>query len=1145
MIRWKKNWAIVLASVICFSSVHITTVNAKQQEGTMLETQACDLETVSGNVMGVNKEKGIEESIPTEAVWKAEDYEVAFTLSGFWNGGYTADITIQNNGEVPIENWYLKLEFGDEIANIWNASICESEGGMIVIKNDEWNQNIPAGDSVQFGFCAANDFCTFPEKYELISASEEVLEEDYIIDYCVDSEWENGFNGRILITNNAEYVIEDWLLTFDFKRNISNIWGANIEAVDKGKYTVKNAGYNANIGAGETVSFGFTGNEGINSDNPLNFCLYTYGLYDVAPEKPGIGEESGETDTDGDGLTDECEIEWGLNHENADSDGDGLSDYAEIYLTGTDPLIVDTDQNGVSDAEEDLDRDGLSNNIEMEYGTNPASSDTDGDNLTDYDEVYVYDTNPQKEDTDGDGLSDYDDVYLGFNPLLTDTDGNGISDANEKVRQTVEKGFEGDEGRGLSKVSVSLNVFGNAQDSVEIINMYNVDTLSSTVVGLVGVPVEINANAEFETAELTFYYDDALLGDVKEENLSILWYDEANNWYQILDKDCVVDTVNNTISYVTSHFSTYMLVDSKAWYDAWRENIDYRNSSEGDEKHCFDIAFVVDASGSMSGRKISSVKSALTNFVNAMQSGDEAGIISFCHTSSEVCDFTDNATALKKGIDGLYAEGGTDVNQGLLNALSLFEGRENDRQKLIVLMCDGDINYVQSTIDSCVEQKIQIDTIGITGYAQGSPLWIPMDSEGEKCLQKISNLTGGQYYYERPGNLLDDIFVSIQGNTVNQINPTDTDGDGLYDIYERAGMKLPNGRIVYTDPNKADTDGDGLSDFEETGIIYNVDDRYLGFGMLTMSRQYFMLRSDPTCVDTDADGIRDDTDMRPWHKEEEWTAVLDNRYPNVEYLKIQRNDGALFVGGNQGWWQDKTPLTNASNYWDFATDKYFRLWKMGCGVIAMSDVELYLLQQNPEYKLASQEIVPYDKSTGIMQENDYRNYVELNYAIPYHISGSILSYHTGLQPCDMENGIERFLQVNGSECGSARWAPYCLQGKKEQKNSVLNKIEDMLDKNIPVVFSYYSMEKDNNIRMYHLLEAAKEKSTDKSDYQDTNGHYMTIIGLYKYLDGSTSGDALSHYEYILKVVSWGEIYYIRYDRYADSLNYFSNILEVY
>ncbi len=42
--------------------------------------------------------------------------------------------------------------------------------------------------------------------------------------------------------------------------------------------------------------------------------------------------------------------------------------------------------------------------------------DTDGDGLTDYDEIYVFRTSPYLADTDGDGLSDYDEVYGGTDP---------------------------------------------------------------------------------------------------------------------------------------------------------------------------------------------------------------------------------------------------------------------------------------------------------------------------------------------------------------------------------------------------------------------------------------------------------------------------------------------------------------------------------------------------------------------------------------------------------------------------------------------------------------------------------------------------------------------------------------------------------
>lgn len=69
-----------------------------------------------------------------------------------------------------------------------------------------------------------------------------------------------------------------------------------------------------------------------------------------------------------------------------DSDGDGLSDYDEIYI----------------------------------YGTDPLDPDTDGDGLTDYDEIFVYGTDPLNPDTDGDGFTDGQEVEMGTDPLDPD-----------------------------------------------------------------------------------------------------------------------------------------------------------------------------------------------------------------------------------------------------------------------------------------------------------------------------------------------------------------------------------------------------------------------------------------------------------------------------------------------------------------------------------------------------------------------------------------------------------------------------------------------------------------------------------------------------------------------------------------------------
>src|SRR4029077_9013354 len=91
-----------------------------------------------------------------------------------------------------------------------------------------------------------------------------------------------------------------------------------------------------------------------------------------------------------------------------DSDGDGIPDEAEISL-GLDP------HNPV-DAQEDFDRDDLTNLQEYQLGTDIRKADTDGDGLSDSQEL-ARGTSPLLRDTDGDGISDGLEVQTGSNPL--------------------------------------------------------------------------------------------------------------------------------------------------------------------------------------------------------------------------------------------------------------------------------------------------------------------------------------------------------------------------------------------------------------------------------------------------------------------------------------------------------------------------------------------------------------------------------------------------------------------------------------------------------------------------------------------------------------------------------------------------------
>ncbi len=146
-------------------------------------------------------------------------------------------------------------------------------------------------------------------------------------------------------------------------------------------------------------------------------------------------------DTDNDGLSDEEEDKIGTDILLSDTDGDSIPDNEEVGTNLFNPL--DTDKDGIIDALDlDDDNDGISTLLEEKIGTSSLLSDTDDDGLSDVDEIGPNTDKPL--DTDGDGIinaldTDDDDdaletiteLLLGTNPLLADSDGDGLSDSDE------------------------------------------------------------------------------------------------------------------------------------------------------------------------------------------------------------------------------------------------------------------------------------------------------------------------------------------------------------------------------------------------------------------------------------------------------------------------------------------------------------------------------------------------------------------------------------------------------------------------------------------------------------------------------------------------------------------------------------------
>jgi hypothetical protein len=93
-----------------------------------------------------------------------------------------------------------------------------------------------------------------------------------------------------------------------------------------------------------------------------------------------------------------------------DSDGDELADQWELEYTGNQTTLTGRSQ--------DDDGDGLSNEAEYANVTNPAEDDTDGDSISDGDEVLVHGSNPLNTDTDGDAMPDGWEITHGLAPAV-------------------------------------------------------------------------------------------------------------------------------------------------------------------------------------------------------------------------------------------------------------------------------------------------------------------------------------------------------------------------------------------------------------------------------------------------------------------------------------------------------------------------------------------------------------------------------------------------------------------------------------------------------------------------------------------------------------------------------------------------------
>lgn len=143
-----------------------------------------------------------------------DDYDVSYTEYSRWDNHVNGKLTITNNTERTIEDWSLLLESNIEIENIWNASIVdsyelrdgESDGFCYSLENVVNNQNIKAGEAVEFGFIAKSS-----DKVEIFESQLfELIEDDDEVDYDYEEEEDYDYDELIwdedAFETSEEYV---------------------------------------------------------------------------------------------------------------------------------------------------------------------------------------------------------------------------------------------------------------------------------------------------------------------------------------------------------------------------------------------------------------------------------------------------------------------------------------------------------------------------------------------------------------------------------------------------------------------------------------------------------------------------------------------------------------------------------------------------------------------------------------------------------------------------------------------------------------------------------------------------------------------------------------------------------------------------
>ena len=591
------------------------------------------------------------------------------------------------------------------------------------------------------------------------------------------------------------------------------------------------------------------------------------------------------SDNDSDGIANYLEEAYGTDISKADTDEDGLSDAIELFVTATDPLKYASLEDEICDGDRDSDQDSIPNKEELNSKLDPGCPDTDGDGLSDGEEVKQHKTDPLRVDTDRDSADDGWEVANGYDPLVS----------NVSFDVTVSSSYEGSS----VQASVSLNTSSNP-GSMDIKPIRIPGILDETTPGYIGTAYDFDFDESFSWAEITMNFDPSQLEEGADP--VIYYYNEETQSLEPMET-VVEDGVARA---AVSHFSIYILLNRVPMEEVIQKDL----MSEADASGTLlNVALVVDYSGSMNSNDpdYTRINIAKEYILKLRDDHDTASVTQFAGVADVLVPTTTDKTNLINGIqsitndsDGCSSNSGTNGSAGIKAGLEQIESFSGATDKYLIFLTDGEDTTSSYDYDDLIAEananNVVIYTIG-------------MGSCNQELMERIAHSTGGEFYYATAGDIsLKDAFTQIEEATLD--NGPDENDDGITDYYAQmiANGELttstgtnPFGDTSYEDlQSNIDVDGDGLLNGEEVFVTYDAN-----------RRPYLEYLSSPIEADTDMDGYRDrdDSNKTEWDVGDRDLAI----FSVLCFEDASNLIGSMYsnITGNPG---DEFPESGASFY---------------------------------------------------------------------------------------------------------------------------------------------------------------------------------------------------------------------------------------